>query len=75
MEVMESLQRKDVFAFDPIGPENLRVEIEQLDSKKLEVLEESKGESATMPMVPAAALQMLADENLCMKEDMELKLN
>ena len=68
-----------MFTFDPMGPDNLN-DLEQdstyvLTTQQIteEEDEESKEEIRNLP-VPESTLKMLADENISMKEDLELKL-
>ena len=80
VEVLDS-SRKGVFTFDPMGPDNLNdlehgseyVLTTQQITEEEECNEESKEEIRNLP-VPESTLKMLADENISMKEDLELKL-
>ena len=79
--------RQGEFVFDPNGQENLKKALEQEQlaeeqaaKQKIIEEEESKEDSGgvsilTQPSVREETLQMLADENISMKEDLELKLN
>ena len=64
--------RTGEFSFDPMGPATLK----DLDQHQI-IEEEQKTQPAEepVPVVPESILQMLADENISMKEDLELKLN
>ena len=88
-EAIVDKSRQGEFAFDPMGPENLNdlesepqilyQEVEANQVEDQQQMEETKQAVEMVPpssaSVPNATLQLLADENVSMKEDMEMKLN
>lgn len=73
-EEMANVRDTGEFAFNILGPANLKeLDIQETLIAQTIMQEESKTSDGPL-MIPAAALQLLADENISMKEDMELKL-
>ena len=85
VEIHGNTNRSGEFAFNPLGPDSLN-DIEN-EVKNGEAAEESKttmilqGSLCATPeeedaasLVPVSTLELLAGENISMKEDLELKL-